>query len=101
MKYQGDGYSEVANTTQISATVATVQNVLPLNTNRAYVSMVNNSTVNCFVLFGTGVVSASLFSIMIPPLSTSNGIVPTGFKGVITCIFASAGTGNLNVTEFL
>ena len=97
---RGLDFSTLAETTQYNSSLS-VQTVLAPKQSRKYISLVNNTDQVCYVLFGTGVVSSTLFSLILPVAATTNHYFVTGFKGVITVIFAGAGTGKLNVTEHL
>jgi hypothetical protein len=89
-----------ATTSSIAAVArtATSTTILAANTARNGASIYNDSNVNLFLRLSSGTASSTSYSVKLGAQSYFE--VPADYSGIITGIWASAGTGNALITEF-
>lgn len=92
----GDGAVSTGTTTSV-ASQATAITILAANTARYGATVYNDDANALYLLLGTGTVSATVYTVQIPP----NGYyeVPFGFTGILTGLWAADGSGSARVTE--
>lgn len=92
----GDGAVNTGTSTQV-ASQATAITILAANTARYGATVYNDDANALYLLLGTGTVSATVYTVLIP--SGSYYEVPYGFTGILTGLWAADGAGSARVTE--
>lgn len=95
----GDGTSNTGTTT-VTASVTTANGVSICAANTArYGGIITNDDANAlYVLFGSGNVSSSNYSVKLYTDDVCD--IPAGYTGIIKGLWAADGSGNSYVTEF-
>lgn len=93
----GDGACNTGTTTSVASTTSATT-ILAANTARYGATVANDDANALYLLLGDGTVSATVYTVKL--YTDDIFVVPYGFTGILTGLWAADGSGSARVTEF-